>query len=132
MSKIKEIIEKMGMRGISYPDAQLLVAKRVWLIIVSLYYLSVLFTVGGFYFTISIPGIEPHTVSIAELSLIQFHFYSVLIIATAWFIYALVEYGVKVYFSIHRWFQITAGIILSIVTIGILLIHLGVIQTLLH
>jgi hypothetical protein len=57
MSKIKDIIEKMGMRGISYPDAQLLVAKRVWLIIVSFYYLSVLFTVGGFYFTLSIPGI---------------------------------------------------------------------------
>ena len=102
MSKIKDIIEKMGMRGISYPDAQLLVAKRVWLIIVSLYYLSVLFTVGGFYFTISIPGFTAHTVSIAELSLIQFHLYSVLIVATAWFTYALVEYGLKVYLSSYR------------------------------
>jgi hypothetical protein len=128
MSKIKDIIEKMGMRGISYPDAQLLISKRVWLIIVSLYYLSVLFTVGGFYFTISIPGIEPHTVSIAELSLVQFHLYSVLIVATAWFVYALVEYAVHVYWGTQRWLRIIVGILLSILTTCILLIHLGVVR----
>jgi hypothetical protein len=66
-------------------------------------------------------------VSIAELAMIQFHLYSVLVVATAWFTYALVEYAVRVYWSIHRWFQITAGVILLIMTIGVLLVHLGVV-----
>lgn len=50
MSKIKDIIEKMKTSGHEYHDLHLLIAKRVWLIIASLYYLSYLFTVGGYYF----------------------------------------------------------------------------------
>ena len=45
MSEIKAIIEKMKTNGTEYHDLRLLIAKRVWLIVATLYYLSYLFTV---------------------------------------------------------------------------------------
>ena len=45
MPKIKDIIENMKLNGTEYHDLNLLVSKRVWLIVATLYYLSYLFTV---------------------------------------------------------------------------------------
>lgn len=94
MSKIKDILEKMRTTGNDYHILRLLIAKRVWLIIVSLYYLSYLFTVGGYYFSF---------LSIEDLSMITFHLYSVLVIATMWFFYSLCEYGVAIYAPTKKW-----------------------------
>lgn len=119
MSKIKDIIEKMKANGTEYLDLRLLVAKRVWLIVASLYYLSFLFTVGGYYFG---------PISIEQLSMLTFNLFSVLVIATVWFFYSLCEYAINVYFPNRHWlilFPIIFGIIF---TAGTLLIHLGIIR----
>ena len=94
MSKIKELIEKIKKNGTEYNDLSLLISKRVWLIVASLYYLSFLFTVGGFYF-------GPFTLD--YLSMITFHLYSILVIATAWFSKAPCEYGVNIYMPERKW-----------------------------
>jgi hypothetical protein len=74
MSKIKDILEKMKASPKDYHDLSLLTAKRVWLMIVSLYYVALLFTVGGYYYG---------PLSLEILSQITYHLYSILIIATA-------------------------------------------------
>lgn len=89
MTKIKEIVDKMKLNGTEYHDMNLLVSKRVWLFFAMLYYLAYLFTVGGFYFG---------SVSLEVLSMITFHLYSVLVVATVWFFYSLCEYVIVVYF----------------------------------
>ncbi len=96
MSKIKDILEKMKASPKDYHDLSLLVAKRVWLIIVSLYYLSFLFTVGGYYYG---------PLSLDILSLITYHLYSVLVIATAWFSYSLCEYAIVIYAPKQSWIK---------------------------
>lgn len=88
MSKIKDILDKMKTQGTPYYDLNLLIAKRIWLIVATLFYLSYLFTVGGFYFG---------PFSIDMMSKITFHLYSVFVIATAWMIYSIGEYMVAVY-----------------------------------
>ncbi len=88
MSKIKDILEKMKASPREYHDLSLLVAKRVWLMIATLYYLSILFTVGGFYYG---------PITLVYLSMATFHLYSMLVIATAWFGYSLWEYAVALY-----------------------------------
>jgi hypothetical protein len=94
MSEIKDIIEKLKTNGREYYDLHLRIAKRVWLIIASLYYVSYLFTVGGFYFG---------PFSLENVSMITYHLYSVLVIATVWFFYALCEYGVVIYAPDRKW-----------------------------
>ena len=118
MSKIKDIIEKMQVSGHEYNNLSLLVAKRVWLIVASLYYLSFLFTVGGFYF-------GPFT--LGQLSLLTFHLYSILVVASAWFFYSLCEYMVIVYLPTKRWIGIFA-IFIGFIFAGVaILAHLGII-----
>ena len=102
MSKIKDIIEKMQATGNEYNDLHLLIAKRVWLIVASLYYLSYLFTVGGYYFG---------PITLDHLSMITFHLFSVLIIATTWFFYTVCEYGIIVYIPRRKWLLILPTVI---------------------
>ncbi len=118
MSKIKDIIEKMQASGTGYNDLSLLVAKRVWLIVASLYYLAFLFTVGGFYFG---------PITLDQLSMVTFHLYSILVIVSAWFFYSLCEYGIAVYLPTHRWtltIPVVIGLAFTAITI---LAHLGII-----
>ncbi len=118
MSKIKDIIEKMQVSGTTYNDLSLLVAKRVWLIVASLYYLAFLFTVGGFYFG---------PITLDQLSMVTFHLYSILVIASAWFFYSLCEYSIAVYLPTRRW-TIAIPIVIGIAFTAIaLLSHLGII-----
>ena len=88
MAKIKDIVVKMKTNGTEYQELSFLISKRVWLAIATLYYVSYLCTVGGFYFG---------PVSLDYFSMITFHLYSVLVIATAWFFYSLCEYGIAMY-----------------------------------
>ena len=118
MSKIKDIIEKMQSSGTGYNDLGLLIAKRVWLIVASLYYLAFLFTVGGFYFG---------PITLDQLSMVTFHLYSILVIASAWFFYSLCEYGVAVYLPSRRWTLAIAIVISLAFTAIALLAHLGII-----
>lgn len=118
MSKIKDIIEKMQSTPRDYHDLSLLVAKRVWLLIASLYYIAFLFTVGGFYFG---------PISLDQLSMITFHLYSILVIATAWFLYSLCEYGIMVYAPARSWMRwIGLLVVISFATFA-LLAHLHII-----
>lgn len=97
MSKIKDILEKIRANGNEYHELHLLITKRVWLIIVTLYYTSYLFTVGGYYFSF---------MTIDNLAMITFHLFSVLVIATAWFFYSLCEYAVNIYMPNRKWLLI--------------------------
>ncbi len=118
MSKIKDIIEKMQVNGRQYNDLSLLIAKRVWLIVATLYYLAFLFTVGGFYF---------RPFSLDSLSMMTFHLYSILVIASAWFFYSLCEYGVAIYLPNHRW-TLTVAILIGLAFTGFTLsAHLDII-----
>lgn len=119
MPKIKDIMEKMKANGHEYYDLHLLIAKRVWLIIASLYYISYLFTVGGYYFW---------PISITQLSMFTFHLFSVLVIASVWFFYTLCEYTVAVYAPNKKWLLIAPIVIWIIFTASTLLIHLGIIR----
>lgn len=96
MSKIKDILEKMRSTPREYHDLSLLIAKRVWLLVASLYYLSLLFTVGGFYYG---------PITLDHLSMSTFHLYSILVVATAWFGYSLCEYAVVIYTPSRRWLK---------------------------
>lgn len=105
----------------------LLVAKRVWLIIASLYYFSFLFTVGGYYFNVSIPGLYQGTVTIEDLSMITFHLYSLLVISTAWVFYSICEYIIEVYIPKYKWLIIIPVVIASSFALMALMAHLGII-----
>jgi hypothetical protein len=96
MSKIKDILEKMKSTPREYHDLSLLISQRVWLIVASLYYLSLLFTVGGFYYG---------PITLDYLSMGTFHLYSILIVATAWLIYSLGEYAVMIYMPSKLWIR---------------------------
>ena len=117
MLKIKDIIENMKLNGTAYHDLNLLISKRVWLTIATLYYFSYLFTVWGFYFG---------PISLEYIAMITFHLYSVLVIATAWFFYSLCEYGIVVYLPQKKWLILFPIIIGIIATIIALLTHLGI------
>ena len=118
MSKIKDILEKMKASPREYHDLSLLVAKRVWLFVASLYYLVFLFTVGGFYYG---------PITLDHFSMGTFHLYSVLVIATAWFGYALCEYAIAIYVPTKdwlKWIWLGIAVVFAIVT---LLAHLAII-----
>ena len=118
MSKIKELIEKIKNNGTEYNDLSFLISKRVWLVVASLYYLAFLFTVGGFYFG---------PITLDYLAMITFHLYSILVVATAWFIYSLCEYGINIYVPERKWLLIVAIIFCASFTIIALTSHLGII-----
>lgn len=118
MPKIKDIVDKMKLNGNEYHDLSLLVSKRVWLVIAVIYYLSYLFTVGGFYFG---------PISLEYLAMATFHLYSILVIATAWFFYSLCEYAIAIYLP-NRRFLILVPIFLWVITTAIALVtHIGII-----
>lgn len=118
MAKIKDIVVKMKTNGTEYQELSFLVSKRVWLAIATLYYVSYLFTVGGFYFG---------PVSLDYFSMITFHLYSVLVIATAWFFYSICEYSIAMYVPGKKWLLVFPIIIGIAITSIALLTHLWVI-----
>jgi hypothetical protein len=61
------------------------------------------------------------------LAMITFHLYSILVVATAWFIYSLCEYGINIYVPERKWLLIVAIIFCASFTIIALTAHLGII-----
>lgn len=88
MPKIKDIHDRLRKDEKEYSSVSFLIARRVFIIVVSMYFTSLLFTVGGFYTPL---------VSLEALSMITFHVYSLLVIATMWFGYSFIEYAVYLY-----------------------------------
>jgi hypothetical protein len=99
MTKIKDIRDRLFKDPNEYTEIRLLIAKRTLSFFIALYYVSFLFTIGGFSF---------YWFDIRTLSQITFHIYTVLVIMMAWFFYELVVYGVHVYADNQRWLIIAA------------------------
>ena len=76
MIKIKEIHERLVKNPDEYRDIRYLVSKRLFAVSASLYFLVTLFTVGGFYFRF---------LSLNTLSMLSYHLYSLVVIATVFF-----------------------------------------------
>lgn len=94
MPKIKEIHDRLIKNPSEYTNIRFLVAKRVFITIATLYFLSFLFTVWGYYFWF---------ITIDTLSLITYHLYSLLIIGFVWFWFSIAEYVVALYAPHHNW-----------------------------
>ena len=94
MPKIKDIHERIHKNPSEYTNMRYLVAQRVFITVATLYFLSFLFTVGGYYFP---------WLSIETLSMITFHVYSFLIIAFVWFGFSIAEYFIALYAPEHNW-----------------------------
>lgn len=119
MIKIKEIHAQLIKNPDEYRDIKYLVSKRIFAIVVSLYLLATLFTVGGFYFWFF---------SIHTLSMISYHLYSLVIIATIFFWYNILENIVSIYVPEKRWVLAVFGILLLIFWIAALIAHLGLLS----
>ncbi len=94
MPKIKDIHERIHKNPAEYNDIRFLVARRMFITVVTLYFLSFLFTIGGYY----LPWM-----SIETMSMLTFHLYSLLIVATVWFGFSIAEYMVVLYAPLHNW-----------------------------
>lgn len=117
MPKIKDVVDKMKLNGSEYHDLNLLVSKRVWLIMATMYYVCYLFTVGGFYFG---------PISLDYLAMATFHLYSILVIATAWFFYSLCEYAIAVYLPNRKLLILVPIFLCVFITSIALLAHIGI------
>ncbi len=94
MEKIKDIYERLHKNPSEYTDMRFLVARRVFITIVTLYFTSLLFTIGGYYFL---------WFDLKILSMITFHLYSLLVIATVWFGFSISEFFIAIYYPKHNW-----------------------------
>lgn len=117
MEKIKEILTRLRHNEQEYNTIRFSVAKRLFTLIASLYLLARLFTVGGFYFG---------GLTLTDLSLLTYHLYSLLVIATMFFGYAIIEYFAITSFP-HKKYIILIPSLVILILIGslALLSHLG-------
>lgn len=76
MSKIKDIQDRLIKNPGEYSEITFLVAERVFLMVIALYFLAFLGTIGGFYLS---------WLSLSMLSMLSYHLYSLLIITSVWF-----------------------------------------------
>ncbi len=89
MAKIKDIYDRLKKDQKEYTELRFLIARRVFMVIVSMYFISLLFTIWGFYIG--------DIINLSLLSTISFHLYSILVIAVVWFGFSIAEYFVAVY-----------------------------------
>ncbi len=94
MPKIKEIGDRLIKNPWEYNEIRFLVAKRTLAFFIMLYFMSFLFTIGGF-------RIGP--VSLEMLGGFVFHVYSILILVIGWFLYELSHYASYVYVGWQKW-----------------------------
>lgn len=104
MPKIKDIIERLMKNPAEYTEIRLLVAKRTLAFFLAFYFVSLLFTIGGFTF-FGLP--------LSFLAAITFHAYSILVIVLAWFFYEVTVYASEVYLNSKKW-PILAMMIFSV------------------
>jgi len=117
--EIKDVFTRIKKTPKEYTTVRFAVAKRSFAFVVSLYFLAYLFTVGGFYFG---------PVTLTHLSAATYHLYSLLVIATMWFAYSLVEYIVYIYAPEKKWILIAMGVFVSLVGASMLAVHLGLLS----
>jgi hypothetical protein len=115
MSKIKEIRDRFAKDPKEYSILKFLIARRMFTFVVALYFMTVLFTIGGFY----LPGL-----SIVTLSAAAYHLYSLVVIATIWFGFSWAEYIVAIYIPTQVWIKYAVLIFLTVFGGAGLYIHL--------
>ena len=116
MQKIKEIYDRIHKNPSEYTNMRFLTAQRVFITIVAMYFISFLFTIGGYYF----PWLD-----IKTLSMITFHLYSFLVIATVWFGFSIAEYFTVIYFPKHNWVPYFVFCLLFLFGLLALFVHLS-------
>lgn len=116
MSKIKEIQERLTKNFWEYAKVRFVIAKQIFVFTVTLYFLSYLFTVGGFYLPF---------LSLDTLAKLTYHLYSLLVISTAFFGYSLIEFFIGSHFPEKKIWLFIAGWIATIFSIFALAVHLG-------
>ena len=104
MVKIKDIRERLMKNPEEYLEIKLTIAKRTLAFFFFLYYTAFLFTVWGFSFFF---------VTIEMIAALTFHFYSILVIVMAWFLFSLIEYIQYIYFP-TRWWIMIIGLFIAI------------------
>lgn len=117
MPKIKEIHDRIKKNPSEYTDIRFLVAQRIFITVAALYFLSFLFTVGGYYF----PWFK-----LEALSMMTFHLYSFLVIATVWFGFSIAEYFTTIYYPHHNWIPYCVLCVLFLFGGAALFVHLSV------
>lgn len=117
MIKIKDIYERLQKNPKEYTELRFLVARRVFIVITTVYFTSLLFTIGGFYIG--------NIITIPVLSTINFHLYSILVIAVVWFAFSIAEYFTAIYFPTKTWFPYVIGAVFSVFAALALYVHLS-------
>lgn len=118
MSKIKQISERFLKNPNEYTEIRLLIAKRTLGFFMAFYFLSFLFTIGGFSFLF---------ISLPTLAEITFHAYTILVIMLGWFFYEFTAYSVHIYAEKYRFILMILSLSVSTVFIvGNLFVHLFV------
>jgi len=116
MLKIKDIHDRLLKDPAEYSGFAFLVAERVFLIVATAYFFSLLGTIGGFYLS---------WISTATISMLTYHLYSLLIISTVWFGFAWSEYLVYIYAPTRRYLSFAALGFLVIIGIAGLYAHIS-------
>ncbi len=109
MSKIKDIHDRLIKDPGEYSALSFLVAERSFLIVTSLYFFTLLATVGGFYLS---------WISTETISMISYHLYSLMLIGMVWFGFAWSEYIVYIHAPGKRWISFIVLGFLSIIALA--------------
>jgi hypothetical protein len=105
MPKIKDISARLAKDPGEYSALSFLVAERAMLIVTSLYFTTLLTTVGGFYLS---------WISTQAISMISYHLYSLMLITMVWFGFAWSEHTVYIHAPGKRWISFAVLTVLSI------------------
>ena len=116
MPKIKEIQERLIKNADEYREIRLLTAKRTLSFFIMIYFMSFLFTIGGF-------SIGP--LSLGVLAAITYHSFSILIIVIGWFLYEFSLYSAYIYTPGKMWPVIVVSAFAAIFVLGNLYAHLS-------
>ncbi len=108
MPKIKDIHDRLVKDPGEYSALSFLIAERVFLIVTSLYFFTLLATVGGFYLS---------WLSTEMFSMMSYQLYSLMIVTMVWFAFAWTEHMVYIHAPERRWISFLVLALLSIVAL---------------
>jgi hypothetical protein len=108
MPKIKDISDRLVKDPGEYSALSFLVAERSFLIVTSLYFFTLLATVGGFYLS---------WISTATISMISYHLYSLMLIMMVWFGFAWSEHVVYIHAPGKRWISFAVLSVLAVMAL---------------
>lgn len=106
MSKIKDIHDRLIKDPKEYSGFLFLVSQRIFIMTVTLYFLTFLGTIGGFYTS---------WISLSGMSMLAFHLYSLVIIAFVWYGFSWAEYLTYIYVPQKRWIATLVLVFLIII-----------------